>query len=185
MTVPGVPQHQIEDDNETIDLSDIRWHDGLVLFVFWLLFSVVFLQFFTRYVLNDSLGWTEEIARYLLIAVTFIGAVMAVRKEAMIAVEIFYRWMSRPVRRVVQAFVDLVAVVFYGSMAFSCVRLAQRTRQKMVSIEVSKSFVYWGVAICFACMFLLAIWILIKHLRTGTSPLIDPEVPIDASSQSE
>jgi TRAP-type transport system small permease protein len=185
MTAPGMPQHQMDQDDEPIDLSDIRWHDGIVLLVFWILFAVVFLQFFTRYVLNDSLGWTEEIARYLLIAVTFIGAVMAVRKESMIAVEIFYRWMSRPVRRAVQGFIDLIAILFYGSMTFSCIRLAQRTRQKMVSIEVSKSLVYWGVAICFGCMCLLAIWIMIKHLRTGTSPLIDPEQPDEASLKVE
>ncbi|MBS8258817.1 TRAP transporter small permease [Roseibium polysiphoniae] len=185
MTAPGMPQHQIELEEEQIDLSDLRWHDSLVLLVFWLLFSVVFLQFFTRYVLNDSLGWTEEIARYLLIAVTFIGAVMAVRKESMIAVEIFYRWFPRGLRRALQFGVDLVSIIFYGTMAMTCMRLAQRTRQKMVSIEVSKSYVYWGVSICFACMCLLAIWILIKHLRTGSSHLIDPEQPDEPATGSE
>ncbi|HBS98909.1 MAG TPA: TRAP transporter small permease, partial [Citreicella sp.] len=51
---------QISDlDSQEIDLSDLRWQDGLVLAIFWILALVVFLQFFTRYVLNDSLGWTE------------------------------------------------------------------------------------------------------------------------------
>jgi hypothetical protein len=33
----------------------------------------VFYQFFTRYVLNDSAAWTEEIARYLLMSTVFVG----------------------------------------------------------------------------------------------------------------
>ena len=185
MTSPGMQQHPTETEEEPIDLSDVRWHDSLVLLVFWLLFSVVFLQFFTRYVLNDSLGWTEEIARYLLIAVTFIGAVMAVRKESMIAVEIFYRWFPRGLRRVLQCAVDLAAVLFYSTMAVTCMRLAQRTRQKMVSIDVSKALVYWGVTVCFVFMSLLGVWILVKHLRTGTSALIDPERSPPASGGME
>ncbi len=97
-------------EDEPIDLSDLRWDDAIVLVFFWALAVVVFLQFFTRYVLNDSFGWTEEIARYLLIGVTFSGAVMAVRKESQIAVEFLYRWVPRPVRRVMQIVVDVVCL---------------------------------------------------------------------------
>ena len=41
-----------------VDLSDLRWQDALVFLIFWGLFAVVFLQFYTCYVLNSSLGCT-------------------------------------------------------------------------------------------------------------------------------
>jgi hypothetical protein len=66
--------------DEPIDLSGYGWEDWLVLGVFWLLALDIFYQFFTRYVLESSAAWTEEIARYLLIIVTLVGAAMAVRR---------------------------------------------------------------------------------------------------------
>ncbi len=171
--------------DEPIDISDVHWSDGLVIAVFWLLAFVVFLQFFTRYVLNDSLGWTEEIARFLLIAVTFIGSVMAVRRQSHIAVEVFYRWMSRPLRRFLQLVVDLVSVAFFAALTWFTIQLAGRTRQMMVSIDVPKSLVYWGVAACFAAMTLLALWCTWRHLVTGTSRLIDPDRAIESGPTLE
>ncbi len=162
-------------EDEPIDLSDLRWDDSIVFIAFWGLAVVVFLQFFTRYVLNDSYGWTEEIARYLLIAVTFLGAVMAVRKESQIAVEFLYRWVPRPLRRVMQTVVDLVCLAFYGALTWFTIVLALSTRQKMASVKLPKSVIYWGVAACFAAMTFYALVVLIRHLRTGSGRLVDPE----------
>lgn len=161
---------------EEEDLSDIQMDDYLVLGVFWVLAFVVFLQFFTRYVLNDSLGWTEEIARFLLIGVTFFGTVIVVRKESHIAVEVLYRYLPRPLRFALQIAVDIVSVLFYGVTAWLCSQMAQRTQQMMVSIDVPKAIVYWIVAACFVAMTVYGVGVLIKHLRTGTSRLIDPEI---------
>ncbi|ORE89658.1 TRAP transporter small permease [Aurantimonas sp. 22II-16-19i] len=161
--------------DEPIDLSDLRWSDGVVLVLFWVLAGVVFLQFFTRYVLNDSLGWTEEIARFLLIGVTFVGSIMAARKESHIAVELFYRYFARRARFALQIVVDLVSLGFYVAMTWLCISLAGRTHQKMVSIDLPKSAVYWIVAVSLGLMAIYAAVALLRHLRSGTSRLVDPE----------
>lgn len=168
-TAPAFP------DEEDVDLSDLRWDDAPVLIVFWVLAVIVFLQFFTRYVLNNSLGWTEEIARYLLIGVTFIGCVMATRKQSHIAVEFIYRWAPRPLRRVAQAGIDLVCLAFFATMSWFCWQIAGRTMQMMVSIDVPKSIIYYVVSACFAAMALHSAWNGVRHIRTGTSRLIDPD----------
>ncbi len=67
----------------------------------------VFYQFFTRYVMNDSAAWTEEIARYLLIAVVFTGATIGVVKNNHIQVDFFYKFMPRPMARVLATGVDV------------------------------------------------------------------------------
>jgi TRAP-type C4-dicarboxylate transport system permease small subunit len=179
MTPPDDEQAPLFED-EPIDLSDLRWDDAIVFVAFWGLAVVVFLQFFTRYVLNNSFGWTEEIARYLLIAVTFTGAVMAVRKQSHIAVEFMFRWFPRSLRRVLQTLIDVVSLVFYAALTWFSMGLAGNTRQKMVSIPVPKSIIYWAVAACFAAMTVYALIVAVRHWRSGTSRLIDPEVYSDA-----
>jgi len=67
--------------DDEIDLRRYRLEDWLALGFFWLLGLIVFYQFFTRYALNDSAAWTEEIARYVLIGMVFIGAATCVRKN--------------------------------------------------------------------------------------------------------
>lgn len=164
-------------DDEAVDLSDIRWDDSLVLVIFWALAGVVFLQFFTRYVLNDSLGWTEEIARFLLIGVTFVGAIMAVRKRSHVAVEVFYRWMPYGLRRTLSTLVDLVSVVFFTWGTWVAAKLALKANQMMVSIDLPKSIVYWSVSASFAVMALYAAINAVRHWRSRSSPLIEQGDP--------
>ncbi|MGF1561101.1 MAG: TRAP transporter small permease [Geminicoccaceae bacterium] len=151
---------------DEVVVSHIHWSDWPVLVVFWLLALVVFLQFFTRYVLNDSLGWTEEIARYLLIAVTFMGSILALRRGTHIAVEAVRNMMPPRLRAIMAYAEQVVSVTFFVLIAWITIKLAQRSSyQKMVSIELPKSVVYWGVAICLLFMAAIALWRFIDLVR--------------------
>lgn len=170
----GTIHLDVRAEEEALDISDVQWNDVPAFLLFWALAGVVFTQFFTRYVLNDSLGWTEEIARYLLIGVAFIGCMMAVRKGSHIAIEVFYIFVPRGLRRIVSTLVDVSLIGIYGWFTWLCTKLAMRTFSMMVSLDLPKSVIYWTVAAGFAGMTYYQLRRTILHLRSGTSHLIDP-----------
>src|SRR5260221_897970 len=98
--------------DEPIDLSQYRFENWIAFAFFWVLALTIFYQFFTRYFMNDSASWTEEIARYLLICTVFIGIAPAVRDSRNIHVDFLYRLIPRAFGRVLSTLVDIVQLVF-------------------------------------------------------------------------
>ncbi len=159
-----------------IDLSDYRWEDWFTLVVFWLLALDVFYQFFTRYVMEDSAAWTEEIARYLLIVVTFVGASMAVRRNTHIHVEFLYHYLPAPVGRAMSAIVDVVRVAFLGYATYlSMILVPKMQNLQMTVVDFPMSYVYGFVAFGFAMMTFRAIQVAYLHRKQGWSVLERPE----------
>ena len=148
------------------DISDIRWIDAPVFIVFWTLLIIVFVQFFSRYALNSSLAWTEEIARYLLILLGFVGSVTCVRKRSHIFLEFFYRFLPPRIVKWIVIIVSFINTAFFSYAGILSIELAQRTHhQSMTSIDLPKGIIYWIVAAsCFA-MALVALWDFISLFR--------------------
>jgi TRAP-type C4-dicarboxylate transport system permease small subunit len=154
-----------QEQESHVDLSDLRWVDVVVFALFWALFAVVFLQFYTRYVLNDSLGWTEEIARYLLILVTFVGSVMAMRKGSHIAVEALLVYLPKEAKHWLLVAVDGLVALFCGAMAWYAYDLGARAPGYMVSIDIPKGYMYWCVAAALAGVTVHAAFRFVRRLR--------------------
>jgi TRAP-type C4-dicarboxylate transport system permease small subunit len=130
--------------------------DWIALILFWSLAFIVFLQFFTRYVLNDSLSWTEEIARYGLMWLTFIGGAVVTRKNSHIAVELLSNVMKPgPLRSALLAAVDIIKLGFIALLAYFSVTIIERMHyQRMTVFDLPMSYVYAGVGLgCFLMLF--------------------------------
>jgi TRAP-type C4-dicarboxylate transport system permease small subunit len=138
-----------------------RLETAVAVSMFVLLVVTVALQVVTRYVFNNSFGWTEEIARYLLVGVTFLGGGIAVRRRAHLSLEIWSGASDR-VRMVHARLVDLVTAGFYGWAAFLAYSISGAlARQRMTVIDVPVSVLYYGVCAGFA---LMAFWALVAAL---------------------
>ena len=137
---------------------------GAMVLTLWALFLVVALQFFTRYVLNDSLGWTEEIARMLLIVLTYVGAIVCARKNSHIRVNLVIELLPDGLRNWAVRFIDLMSSVFFLFLSWTAMQFALVTRLKMSSIEIPKSIIFW---ICAVALLLMAFHYLIHFLNGG------------------
>jgi len=160
------------DDQPPPPLGSYGIEDWIALLLFWGLAIVVFLQFFTRYVLNDSLAWTEEIARYLLIMVAFIGGGMAVRRMSHIHVEFFFVYLSKPVAFALSTVVDVLRIAFFAYATYlAWLVTALMHYQHMVVIEWPMSIVFGSAFVGFAIMTVRSVQVAIINWRAGESVL--------------
>jgi TRAP-type C4-dicarboxylate transport system permease small subunit len=68
-------------------------------------------QIITRFVLERPAEWTEVLIRFSLIWMVFMGIPMAFRQGAMVSVDVLYRWSPPALKRVLDWFVCLAALV--------------------------------------------------------------------------
>ena len=172
-------QFHVED--EKVDISIYGWEDWVSFALFWVMALVVIYQVFTRYILDDSAGWTEEIARYFLVAVVFVGASMSVRKNNHIQVDYFFRLMPPAMGRVMSTLVDLVRCVFLGYGTWLTWLLLERIGgQQMAVIDLPVGWVFGTMLFGFAVMFLRSLQVAWRHWRQGYSVLERPEFGMEA-----
>lgn len=158
--------HAFEDEADApVDLSVYAVEDWLTLAVFWAMAVCVFLQFFTRYALNNSLAWTEEIAANCLVIVVFMGAAMCVRMGRHIVVDLLYNLLPRRAVRVLEVVVDVISIGFYAYMGWLMWRYIDIVgSERMVTVDLPRGFVFYTVFVAFVLMLLRAVQNFVKDL---------------------
>ena len=158
-----------------VDLGIYAFEDWVALAIFWVMTLAVFLQFFTRYVLNDSYAWTEEIATYCLIGVVFIGSSMCVRLSRHIQVDLVYRYLPHLVARALSTMIDLIRIAFFGyAIKLVWVYIQIIGDEQMTTINLPKDYVYYAVLLGFVLMFARSVQVAIQNWRQGYSVLERP-----------
>lgn len=158
-----------------VDISDRGFEDWVALAIFWLMCACVFVQFFTRYVLNNSFAWTEEIAVYCLVAVVFTGSAMCVRLSRHIQVDFLYRYLAPPIGRIFATLVDLLRIATFSYLAWLVWRYSSIiSEERMTTIDFPKMPVFMIVFVAFLLMALRGMQVMIANLKKGYSVLERP-----------
>lgn len=168
--------HTFDEAPADADLSVYSIEDWVTMALFWVMTGCVFLQFFTRYVLNNSYAWTEEIAVNCLIGVVFLGSVMCVRLSRHIQVDVLYHYLPAHITRIMATVVDIIRIVFLGYASWLMWRYMEIVAdEEMVTVELPRNIVFYTVLIAFVLMFFRSIQVFIANMRRGYSVLERPE----------
>ncbi len=168
--------HTFEEQAPEVDLRAYAIEDWVTFAIFWLMCLAVFLQFFTRYVLNNSFAWTEEIATYCLVAIVFTGAAMCVRLGRHIHVDFLFRYLPAGAARAVATGVDVVRTLFFAYAAYLVwTFMGLIEGETMTTVNLPKNLVYGAVCLGFVLMFARSVQVSVENWRRGYSMLERPE----------
>lgn len=126
--------------------------------------AVTFAQVLTRYVTSDPIIWSEEVARYLFVWITLIGAAAGVRVHAHFGLDILRRY-APPLRTALGAITMLIVAGFLVLLLYTGIlETRQAALQISPALQVRMHWAYLALPVGAA----LALWHVLAHwLRTG------------------
>lgn len=115
---------------------------------------VVFLQVIFRFVIHSSLPWSEELSRYLMVWIVFLGASIGVNKKSHIGVEALVILLPAVVQKWAAALVSALCCVFFAFMIqYGGLILRVVANQLSPAMEISMAVPYSALLAGGALMF--------------------------------
>lgn len=134
-------------------LSDIEPEGWAGVFLMAAILVIMGLGVFFRYVLNNSLTWSEELARYGLVYATFIGGAVAARRGSHIRVTFLENALPESWARWLGKFQDLVTLGFVLYVAWLAIRISEiLSSTRSAAMHLQMHYVYAAIVIGFGLM---------------------------------
>lgn len=132
------------------------------------------LAVFTRYVLNNALTWTEEVARYCLIWITMIGTSLAIRYRNHISLDTIVQRLPKRTSTIIEIIFFLIIIILIGVLVRSSFIMVftQSTLRYSPTLGITMFWVQIILPVGFALTLIHSLFIIledIKKLLTGKS----------------
>ncbi|MDR1508398.1 MAG: TRAP transporter small permease [Synergistaceae bacterium] len=140
-------------------------------FVVWamaLMTVLVFCQVVMRYIFSNSLSWSEELARFIFMWLSWVGASYAVKERSHFRVEMFANLMKGRRRKKFELLILAVWFAFSVNMVWLGTQLMIfliETGQISAAMEIPMSWVYASVPVGCALMSVRLVVEIVKILK--------------------
>ena len=140
--------------------------------------AVMVYQVILRYVFDRSNLWSEEVARYLCVYVTFIGSFIAIRRNSHLKVDFFVELMKPKARKILMLITSTAITLFLFYMTDKGIEMVRGGfRNVTAGLNIPMAYVY--IAIPLGCI-LMILGMLEQILK-----LIYPDQPVEEGKEAE
>lgn len=123
-----------------------------------MIFVIICFAVFTRYLLNYVPSWSEEVPRYLLVWITYLGAALAVKYKEHISLDVFFNMMPVRARQVGHIILNiLIGAVGVIMLVFGIALVRQFGDDLMESIAFKNIWFYLAMPISGGLMVLFIV----------------------------
>ncbi len=133
-----------------------------------LVFDVLF-QVFSRYILNTSFSWTEELARFSLIWLSILGAAYLNAKREHLSMDFLYRKLSASSRIrmsiLIEVFIFLFALLVMVIGGMNLVYTTLHLGQLSGTLRIPLGYVYAIFPLCGVLIMCFSVFHIVKILK--------------------
>lgn len=109
---------------------------------------IIFANVVLRYTTSQSIEWAEEVARYLMVWLTFIGAGPVLRYGGHIAVDNLQDALPKKAAMLIRIFIALLIFGFFGFMIYYGALYVERAHFQMTpTTQISMGWVYASIPV--------------------------------------
>ena len=129
---------------------------------------LVAVQVFCRYILNSSLFWSEELARYMLVWLSFFGATVAYYHHLHPGVDVLTSRLSAVKQQISQLVVHLISMVLALVMVISGTQFAWFVRMQISpALGLPKWIILAVIPLSGTVLFFYALTFLVQTIKRG------------------
>lgn len=103
---------------------------------------IVFIQVFMRYVLGESLTWSEEVARYVFIWMIYVGISYGVKKEKHLGVDAFPMMFEEKGKIIIDMIASFSFLLFAVIMTYYGFDIVLKVTRESAALELPLEWVY-------------------------------------------
>lgn len=116
---------------------------GLLVAIVASFIVIIFAQVICRYVFNNSLSWSEELAKTLFTEMIFLAAPLTVLEKKAITVDILHQYMGKAAKRYLFVVLNALSFVFFIAIAISGFMLMKsNTVQRTAALQIPMYLIY-------------------------------------------
>ncbi len=143
-----------------------------------ILVIIVSIQVFCRYVLQNSLDWTEELARYLSIWSVMFGCSYAMKTDSHLEMTILRSLAGPRLRKFIHAFACLMCLLFCLIMLYASMQSIENIRwseQLTPAMQIPAWIIWMAMPVGMGLMGIQAVIRIIHILRGDNAETFDPD----------
>ncbi|OQY32116.1 MAG: hypothetical protein B6241_11820 [Spirochaetaceae bacterium 4572_59] len=122
------------------------------------MFVTVTYNVFMRFVMNQSVGWADELSRFLFIWTSFIGAVIAYKNDEHVGLSFAVdKIKSTLIRRGIAIFGQLLILMLLGFLTWFGYQASTTVMNVSPALSIPMSYIYLIVPVCGLMMFIIGL----------------------------
>ncbi len=127
---------------------------------------IVALQVFCRYTLNYSLFWSEELARYLLVWLSFLGATVAYYRKIHPGIDILTSTLTQKFSKISRVLVHFISITLFVVMIYHGTEFAYFIRAQISpALAIPKWIIFLVIPVSGTIFLLHCLHFLIEEFR--------------------